>query len=77
MTIITNPAEIEAKSFEIISKEMAGRELDHFDPINANIIKRVIHTTADFDYADTLCFSHGAVGVGIDGLRPLQPRNKG
>ena len=29
----------------------------------AAVIKRVIHTTADFDYAETLCFSEGAVSI--------------
>ena len=33
------------------------------------IIKRVIHTTADFSYADTLCFSDGAVEAGLAALR--------
>ncbi|MCD7835056.1 MAG: precorrin-8X methylmutase [Lachnospiraceae bacterium] len=52
------PAEIEKRSFEIITEELGDRQLD---PIKAPIIKRVIHTTADFDYADSLCFSENAV----------------
>lgn len=59
------PAEIEHRSFEIIEKEL-GRELD---PVQKPIIKRVIHTTADFSYADTLCFSDGAVEAGLAALR--------
>lgn len=47
------PQDIEKRSFEIISQELNGR---HFDAMNEPIIKRVIHTTADFDYADNLCF---------------------
>lgn len=47
------PGDIEARSFEIIESELA-RPLD---PTLAPVIKRVIHTSADFDYADTLCFS--------------------
>jgi precorrin-8X/cobalt-precorrin-8 methylmutase len=58
MTFITNPEEIEKKSFEIITEKLAGRE---FDTQNENVIKRVIHTTADFDYADNLYFSDNAV----------------
>ena len=59
------PAEIEHRSFEIIEEEL-GRELD---PVQKPIIKRVIHTTADFSYADTLCFSDGAVEAGLAALR--------
>ena len=59
------PAEIEHRSFEIIEEELE-RELD---PVQKPIIKRVIHTTADFSYADTLCFSDGAVEAGLAALR--------
>lgn len=52
------PREIEKRSFEIITEEIGARELD---PVQAPIIKRVIHTTADFDYLDNLCFSQNAV----------------
>jgi len=58
MTFITNPDEIEKKSFEIITEKLAGRQIS---PQNLNVIKRVIHTTADFDYADNLVFSGNAV----------------
>lgn len=52
------PMEIEKRSFEIISEELGGRKLDaEFAPV----IKRVIHTTADFDYYDNLTFSAHAV----------------
>ena len=53
------PEEIEKRSFEIIERELT-RPLD---PRHAPIIKRVIHTTADFDYADSLLFSGDAVDV--------------
>ena len=52
------PQDIERRSFEIIAQELGDRRLDD---ANADVIKRVIHTTADFDYADTLCFSPSAV----------------
>ena len=57
------PAEIEKRSFEIIEEELAaaGKRLD---PENELVIKRAIHTTADFDYADNLVFSPGAVRKG-------------
>ncbi|MGN0335561.1 MAG: precorrin-8X methylmutase [Lachnospiraceae bacterium] len=52
------PMDIEKRSFEIITAELGDRE---FLPEQESIIKRVIHTTADFDYADSLCFSENAV----------------
>lgn len=52
------PDEIEARSMAIISEELGER---HFDPLQEPVIKRVIHTTADFDYADNLRFSENAV----------------
>ncbi len=51
------PMEIEQRSFEIITEEL-GRELPED---TAPIIKRCIHTSADFDYADNLCFSDDVV----------------
>ena len=48
------PMDIEARSFEIITELLGDRKLD---PENALVIKRAIHTTADFDYADNLVFS--------------------
>lgn len=41
------PMEIEQRSFEIITELLGDRVLD---PENELVIKRVIHTTADFDY---------------------------
>lgn len=52
------PEEIEKRSFEIIAGELEGTALD---PVQAPVIQRVIHTTADFDYVDNLCFSEAAV----------------
>ena len=62
------PADIEARSFEIISAELAeaGKVLD---PENELVVKRVIHTSADFEYADTLVFSEHATALGIEALK--------
>ena len=60
------PMDIEARSFEIITELLGDRELD---PENAPVIKRAIHTTADFDYADNLVFSPHAVQTGLEALR--------
>ena len=54
------PEEIEKRSFEIISAELLERGICIPKEEEA-ITKRVIHTSADFDYARTLCFSKGAV----------------
>ena len=60
------PADIERRSFEIISAELGDRA---FDPLEEPIIKRCIHTSADFEYADSLVFSEGAVERGLEALR--------
>lgn len=60
------PMDIERRSFEIITQELGDRKLD---PDKELIIKRCIHTSADFDYADNLCFSEGAVESALDALR--------
>ena len=60
------PMDIEKRSFEIITELLGDRKLD---PENELVIKRAIHTTADFDYADNLVFSPHAVKVGIEALK--------
>ncbi len=60
------PADIEARSFEIITAELGGRALD---PENELVVKRVIHTSADFDYADNLVFSPHATTIGVEALK--------
>lgn len=60
------PMDIERRSFEIITEILGDRKLD---PENELIIKRAIHTTADFDYADNLVFSEHAAAKGIAALR--------
>ena len=59
------PREIETRSFEIISEELGPLALS---PAEQLVVKRVIHTTADFDYARTLCFTPHAVEQGIAAL---------
>ncbi|MEG0283203.1 MAG: precorrin-8X methylmutase [Erysipelotrichales bacterium] len=59
------PMEIENKSFEIISEELGDVVLDELE---APIIKRVIHTSADFDYAKNLVFSKDVVKIAHDAL---------
>lgn len=63
-----DPMEIEKRSFEIISSILAEMNVT-LDPENEPVIKRVIHTTADFDYVNNLVFSEGAVKKGIEALK--------
>ena len=60
------PAEIERRSFEIIEQELYGRILD-LD--KAPIIKRVIHTSADFEYVDSLVFSENVVEQALSAIK--------
>ncbi|MEA4925207.1 MAG: precorrin-8X methylmutase [Syntrophomonadaceae bacterium] len=60
------PADIEKRSFEIIGQELGAVELD---PREEAVLKRVIHTTADFDYANNLKFSKDAVVQGLAALK--------
>lgn len=54
------PAEIEKKSMEIISNELDKLNIT-LDKEQAPIIKRVIHTSADFDYANNMYFSDNVI----------------
>ena len=60
------PMDIEKRSFEIITEILGDTRLD---PENELVIKRVIHTTADFEYVQNLIFSDHAVRKGIEALR--------
>ena len=63
--IITDPREIEKRSLEIIESELSV----DIPQENLAVVKRVIHTTADFDYAVNLTFSDGAVEKALKALR--------
>ncbi|CAI8747846.1 cobalt-precorrin-8 methylmutase [Kosakonia quasisacchari] len=63
MDYLQQPQAIEAKSFVIISdiiKEMCP-DYRFASPLHEAVIKRVIHTTADFDWLDILWFSDDAL----------------
>ena len=60
------PMDIEKRSFEIITEELGDKKLL---PGTELIVKRCIHTSADFDYADNLCFSPGAVEKALEAIR--------
>ena len=59
------PKDIEKKSFEIIGEELASMGIT-LDPLQDPVIRRAIHTSADFDYAKTMLFSDGAVRIARD-----------
>jgi precorrin-8X/cobalt-precorrin-8 methylmutase len=63
---IIKPHEIEKRSFEIIDGILGERKFKEHDD---KVIKRVIHTSADFEYADTMRISDGAVLGGVKAIR--------
>lgn len=62
------PEEIEKRSFEIISAELKEQGIE-IPKEQERITKRVIHTSADFEYAKTMCYSRNAVEIGMQLLR--------
>ena len=66
MLEIVKPMDIEKRSFEIITELLGDTPIA---PENELVVKRVIHTSADFDYAKNLYFSPDAVKKGIAALR--------
>ena len=62
------PMDIEKRSMEIIGQELAEMGIS-LPADKAHIIKRVIHTSADFDYAQTLAFSEDALERATDALK--------
>ncbi len=58
--------DIERKSFEIIEREVDSKQ---FPEKEWEIIRRIIHTTADCEIGKNVCFSKNAVEAGIEALR--------
>jgi precorrin-8X/cobalt-precorrin-8 methylmutase len=65
---ITDPEQIETTSFQIIEAALTGVK-NIWTPAEREIVKRVIHTTADPDIAGVLDFHPGAIARGIDAIR--------
>lgn len=63
--IITDPMEIEKRSMEIIESGLPKGIPEE----NKAVVKRVIHCTADFDYAENLAFSKDAVQKAVSALK--------
>ena len=62
---IVKPMDIEKRSMAIITEELGGRT---WPEPEFSIVKRCIHTSADFDYADNLCFSENAAQISVGAL---------
>jgi precorrin-8X/cobalt-precorrin-8 methylmutase len=67
MSVVIKPSEIEQNSMRIIAEELAERGIS-LPPEHEAVVKRVIHTTADFDYATNLTFTADAVQKGVAAL---------
>lgn len=65
---ITDPDQIEARSFQIIEAGMS-RTNNFWTPAEREVVKRVIHTTADPEIAGLLDFHPRAVVAGIAAIR--------
>lgn len=66
------PEKIEEESFRIIEVEFAkqtGRKIDDFDPAEFAVLRRAIHATGDFSFAETIRFHRNAVTAGLAAIR--------
>jgi precorrin-8X/cobalt-precorrin-8 methylmutase len=66
MSVHLRPEEIEAESFRIIESEVGEHR---WSPQEWPLIRRAIHTSADFDYARTMTISPTAIASGIAAIR--------
>lgn len=66
MDYIKMPMDIEKKSFEIIGEEMGEH---NFSERELSIVKRAIHTTADFEYRDLLYIREGSIDRALELLK--------
>jgi precorrin-8X/cobalt-precorrin-8 methylmutase len=62
------PAAIAEESFAIIRAELRAAGY-HFEPPMAALVERIIHSTADFEFAAITRASHGALEAGLRALR--------
>jgi precorrin-8X/cobalt-precorrin-8 methylmutase len=65
---IKTSADTFAKSIVIIRKEL-GNSLANVPKENVPVIERVVHTTADPEFAKLLVFSNGAVKAGVEAIK--------
>ena len=67
MSYIKVPGDIEKRSFEIIEEEL-GDKVKKFSESELLIVKRIVHTSADFEYADLIEFQNNAIENGLKAL---------
>jgi precorrin-8X/cobalt-precorrin-8 methylmutase len=60
------PEAIEAESFRIIERELGPTR---FSPEEFSLVRRIIHATGDFSFAQTLRFHSGAIDAGLRAIR--------
>jgi len=65
-TIIRDPLAIEAESFATIDREVGAHG---FDARQWPVVRRIIHTTADFEFAGSTCFAPGVIDLALAALR--------
>ncbi|MFO7983939.1 MAG: precorrin-8X methylmutase [Desulfuromonadales bacterium] len=68
--VILDPLEIEKRSFEIIDAEVGEHD---FDKRQWQIVRRIIHTSADFDFADSTLFAAGVIDTALAAIRRGEP----
>ena len=66
MSVHLAPEEIEAESFRIIEAEVGAHD---WSPREWPLVRRAIHTTADFDWAQTMVIAPNAIDSGIAALK--------
>ncbi len=63
------PEDIETESMRIIESEMDVEVIKSFTPEELKVVKRCIHTAADFDYQYNLVFGHDAVNKAFEAFK--------
>lgn len=66
MSVHLSPEEIEAESFRMIDEEVGPHP---WSPAEWPVVRRAIHTSADFDYARSMVFSRNALAQGVAALK--------
>lgn len=66
---LNNPSQIESNSFQIIERELKSRGQYSFTDKELLVVKRVIHTTADFEYADLIHFRNNSIDIALEILK--------
>ena len=68
MEYIKNQWILKKRAFEIITEEL-GEKVKSFAEDELLVVKRVIHTTTDFEYADLIEFRNNPIEMGREAIR--------